>query len=253
MRASVFWTSGILVTASVLAAGCGPAGTYDPEQVLTGGGVPGSPAQPTASNQPQPGTQPAPQAPIGAACQTSGNQICLSVKYVSYVDPSTLAPVTAQDQAIANVTAANELWSGCGVAYEIEQFQTVSAAEHGLSFSPSNMIELDQARSAFAVGTELLVISTGTWNRSGTLGNSTANAWTTMPGAGPFGTVLEAPVSTLGAIIAHELGHYLSLVHVADEFDLMNPIVYDDSTVITPTECSSSRAAAAFFWPQMYR
>jgi predicted Zn-dependent protease len=71
-----------------------------------------------------------------------------------------------------------------------------------------------------------------------------ANAWTAMPGQTPSGAVLESRVADNANIIAHEVGHYLSLDHTSDQSNLMNPIIYDNSTTITEQQCQDMRHTA---------
>ena len=97
------------------------------------------------------------------------------------------------------------------------------------------------------------LVTTGTWDRSGSLGETTANAWTSMPGGGPYGSVLERPVGLNSHLIAHEIGHYMNLVHVSDSGAMMNPIIYSTSNRISATQCKTARSAALYFWAQMIR
>lgn len=231
-----------------------PEGGMDPALALGIDPVIGQPAPITSAAGPEPGPTSAPRPPIGESCQSGNpNQICLALKYVTYIDPTTELPVIDQAGALNNLQVFNQLWSQCGIGFQIEQFISVQPSDYGLNFNTASLAELDQVRSAFADNGELLVVTTGTWDRSGTLGQSEANAWTTMPGTGPYGTVLEEPVSTIPNMVGHELGHYLNLLHVSDDTDLMNPIIYTSSMALTSDQCSTVRAAAAFFWPQMYR
>jgi hypothetical protein len=177
----------------------------------------------------------------------------LALKYVVYLNPDTREPVVTQARALANVHAVNQVWQQCGVHFQIEQFATVNPTDYGLNYLTVSYAELDSVRAAFADNGEMLVVTTGTWDRSGTLGSTAANAWTAMPGAGPHGTVMERPVSSFANIIAHELGHYMNLHHVDDEADLMNPIIYSNSGGLNSDQCATVRSAIAFFWPQMYR
>jgi hypothetical protein len=250
----------LALAAAVLAAlcllsvltGCGAApGAADPALLLGASNVVGSYGPITAGTPAGPGAAAPPRASVGPSC--SGQGTCLALKYVSYIDPATGAPVIGSDEAVQNLSGINQLWAACGVQFEIEQYAPVDPARYSLNFSTASYAELDQIRGAFAQSGELLVVTTGPWDRSGDLGSSEANAWTAMPGGPLQGTVLEAPVGGIANMIAHELGHYLNLSHVADELDLMNPIIYSSSDNLTADQCGTVRSATAFFWPQMYR
>lgn len=193
-----------------------------------------------------------PSPPIGDSCAQNGG-ICLALKYVSYLDPVEDVAITDRAAAIANVRSINALWGQCGVGFQIEQYMAVRPEDHGLSFETRSIAELNRIREVYSDNGELLIVTTGQWDRSGTLGDSAANAWTTMPGGGAHGVVLEEPVAGFTNIIGHELGHYLSLLHVRDELALMNPVIYANSLALSAEQCSIVRSAASFFWARMYR
>lgn len=240
------------VTLATLAGCQTSAGSMDPSLLLNGDPVIGQAAPIPSGTTPSAGPTSTASPPIGPSCQGQ-SPICLALKYVVYVDPSNGAPVVTQSQAISHVQAINKLWGQCGIQFQMEKYLAARPADYQLNFRTESYDELDQVRAAFADNGEMLVVTTGTWNRSGTLGESSANAWTAMPGTGVHGTVLEEPVSGFANIIAHELGHYLNLIHVSDDTDLMNPIIYSDSDALSGDQCEGVRTAAAFFWPQMYR
>ncbi|MGK5082624.1 matrixin family metalloprotease, partial [Bdellovibrionota bacterium FG-1] len=190
---------------------------------------------------------------VGDSCQSSDPQhLCVALKYVPYLDGNG-APVVTSAQAIANVTAINKVWAQCNIGFQIDEFVPANPKDFGFSFQTANLSELDPIRTAFDDDHTLLVVTTGTWNRSGTLGNTGANAWTNMPGSGPYGAILEQPVGTNANIVAHELGHYLNLDHVSNLPQLMNPIIYDTSTQLTATECATARSAVTGYWKKMMR
>lgn len=212
----------------------------------------------TSTPSPLPSTTPTPEptptpSTVGSSCSgSSTNQYCLGLKYVVYADSSG-TPVVTQDQAISNLKSINEVWSQCGIAFQMDSFLAADPEEYRLTFNTANTSELDDIRAAFEESSTLLVVTTGKWNRSGTLGNTGANAWTNMPGQTYLGSILEAPVGTYPNIIAHEIGHYLNLGHVSDQSDLMNPIIYDTSKKLTTSQCSEAKSAINYFWKKMIR
>jgi hypothetical protein len=181
---------------------------------------------------------------VGNSCVSKDpNHICLGLKYVVYKNPRG-SPVASEADALKNLAVVNQVHSQCNVAFQVEEYDAVDPVGYGLAFNTANSSELDSIREAFADAKRLLIVTTGAWNRSGTLGTSKANAWTAMPGSGPYGAVFEAPVATYSNIFAHELGHYLNLDHVSDPSDILNPVIYRSSTALTENQCEIERAAA---------
>jgi hypothetical protein len=174
------------------------------------------------------------------------------LKYVVYVD-SNGTPVVTQDQAISNLKSINQVWSKCSIAFQIDQFLASNPSDYQLTFNTANSSELDDIRSAYEESSTILVVTTGKWNRSGSLGSTGANAWTNMPGQTYLGSILEAPVGTYPNIIAHEIGHYLNLDHLNDQSNLMNPMIYDTSTQLTSSQCSEAQSAINYYWKKMMR
>jgi hypothetical protein len=195
----------------------------------------------------------APAGVVGPTCKSGDtSKVCLSLKYVAYKSPSG-TPVVTQDDAIKNIKDINQVWSQCGVAFQIGSYVAADPKASGLKYNTANNAELDDIRKAYGDETNLLVATTGPWDREGTLGNTAANAWTAMPGENLYGAILEKSVGTFGNIIAHELGHYIGLDHVSDESDLMNPVIYDSSSKLTQDQCSTARSTIASDWQRMVR
>lgn len=191
---------------------------------------------------------------VGDSCRSSDPEhLCLGVKYVVYLDSAKSAPVVTRDQAVKNIRQINSVWAQCKLGFQIDQYVVANPADYRLAFATANNADLTDIRRYFGDDRTLLVATTGRWDRSGTLGKTSANAWTSMPGSGPYGSVLESAVGTFANIIAHELGHYLDLEHVSDASDLMNPIIYDNSIKLTQAECDTARETATDFWKAMLR
>ncbi len=182
----------------------------------------------------------------------SPDHVCLALKYSVYRDHLG-EPVVSQAEAFQNVREVDQVWSQCKIGFEIESFVQVDPSEDQLNYRPADTGELDIIRRRLEDPEHLLVVTTGTWNRAGTLGRSPANAWTSMPGENLYGAILEKPVGRFGNIIAHELGHYLNLDHVNDAQSLMNPVIYDNSTSLSREQCENARYAVRTYWQKMIR
>lgn len=190
---------------------------------------------------------------VGPDCASSDeNNICLAVKYVVYKDEAGDELLSA-DSAVDNLKGINDIWSQCQISFQIDQFEAVAPEDLGLSYDPADETELYDIRSQFVDDSTLLLVNTGHWNRYGTLGNTAANAWTNLPGDFPYGVVLEHSVSTFSNIIAHEIGHYLDLLHVDDASDLLNPVIYPESTALSAEQCEIARSTALSSWKKMLR
>lgn len=201
----------------------------------TEGGAPGGMSTPTL---------PAPelnQTPADA--KTSARHLTLALKMVSYQDAQG-QPILSQDQAKKVVDGINALYATCNLSLVLEDYQSVKPGDQGLALNPSTMAELDQIRAKYNDPSRLFVVDTGRWDPSGGLGADGANAWTMMPGEATSGAVLESTVADNAPLVAHELGHYLNLDHVQNPSDMMNPVIYPESTQIESWQCDQMRDAA---------
>lgn len=189
----------------------------------------------------------------GTGCHNEDpNHICLALKYVVFKDGSG-TPVVSQEQAQKVVADMNDTWKQCNLSFQIDKYMPVNPADHGIAFGIANYTDLTKIRNTFQDSSTLLVATTGKWNRSGSLGQTGANAWTSLPGGGPYGAILESTVGTNANLIAHELGHYLNLSHVSDTNALMNPVIYSYSESLYSSQCQTARSAALYFWAKMIR
>lgn len=180
------------------------------------------------------------------------DSICLALKYVVYEDSSG-EPIETLKEAGLNVDDVNRLWAPCNVQFQIDRYLTLNPSRFHFRFRTADYNELHDIRKRLMDEETLLVVTTGAWDRSGTLGNTWANAWTSMPGEEFYGAILEQPVSRNANILAHELGHYLSLDHQSDPDFLMNPIIHRGSVLLSREECESARWAVRKFWKKMKR
>jgi hypothetical protein len=197
---------------------------------------------------------PAGSRPIGPRCESSDPQrFCVSLRYVVYQEPSQ-PPVVDEAQALGNLEVINSVWSQCGIAFQVDEYFEAEASRYSLRHRPAEYRELGDIRRVFGIESSFVVVTTGPWDRTGSLGSTGANAWTTMPGGdGPWGAILEKRVGSYSIIFAHELGHYLNLSHVSDSGDVMNPVIYSTSTKLEASQCDTARAAVTRFWQQALR
>lgn len=192
-------------------------------------------------------------APLGESCRAGdAGKICLAIKYVVYRTPAGM-PVASEAQAISNIENVNKVWAKCNLGFQIEEYIALKPPDYGLAYNTSTYRELDDIRDTLNDERTLLITTTGPWNRAGTLGGTSANAWTSMPGGAPFGVIVESTVGTFANIVAHELGHYLNLSHLTEASDLMSPIIYSNSTALNATQCRIARTAARSSWARMLR
>ncbi|MCM2323565.1 MAG: matrixin family metalloprotease [Oligoflexia bacterium] len=172
--------------------------------------------------------------------EASSEQLNLAVKYVEYLNPQG-QPVMSREALNTLTEKMNALVAGCKIRFVLEEVQEVEPAPLGLTYGLDSLGTLDKIRAQFDNPKQLVIVNTGEWAHESV---GSANAWTTMPGQTPSGAVIEAPVSDFAELVAHELGHYLSLDHVSDQSNLMNPVIYDNSRALDSGQCASMRETA---------
>jgi hypothetical protein len=177
----------------------------------------------------------------------ASDRLCIGLKYVAYTDSAGNAAAT-QAQAAQLTREMNQVWSACGIAFQLEVFQAVNPSDAGLTYNTGGFGEQDDIRAAFGDDRRFLIVATGPWNRGGG-----AVAWTQAPGAGAYGVVADHSVATDTNVMAHELGHYLSLDHVSDDSNLLSPVVYASSSGLSQSQCAAARDSATGFWTHMLR
>jgi hypothetical protein len=166
--------------------------------------------------------------------------LTLALKFVEFVGENG-QPVLSHGQVERVTEGMNRVFRICGIQFRLEDYLAVNPRSYGLGPESISMDSLDRIRGPFDTPKELVVINTGAWNHR-IMG--TANAWTMMPGELPSGSVIEGPVADDTALVAHEMGHYLSLEHVSDSANMMNATIYNSSTVIQNWQCVRMRHTA---------
>jgi hypothetical protein len=211
-------------------------------------GIPSAHADETPASAPT-----ATAAAAGTSCHSDDpSHVCLGMKYVVFKDSSG-KPVVSKEEAAANVQQINDVWKQCSLGFQIDEFVEATPKDAGLNYNTADYTELDDIRKKFEDDKTLLVVTTGSWDRNGSIGSTGANAWTSMPGESLYGAILEKSVGTFGNIIAHELGHYIGLDHADDTSNLMNPVIYDKSKGLSKSQCDTARKTTADFWQRMLR
>jgi len=216
--------------------------------VACGGGAPagGAVADPTEST-----LTPVKPTTSSACSSSDSGSLCLALKLVSYSDGS--STVADRTGAEALVRGINGVWSQCGIGFVLEDYEAIEPKNVGLDYGTVNMVDLPRIRLDLGSDHQLLVVLTGKWATAGDINDSGANAWTTLPGNSPYGAIIEKPVATNERLVAHELGHYLSLLHVHDASSLMNPVIHAGSRKLTSPQCQRARSTAITDWARMIR
>jgi hypothetical protein len=173
----------------------------------------------------------------------SRSSILLALKVVSFSKEGK-SPVLDEKRLNKLVQDINSIYSICNIRFKLEDFSKIKPETYGLPFHLSSVEKMHEIRRPFDDPRYLVVIATGSWDHKKM---GAANAWTAMPGESPAGAVLEEPVSTFAGIVAHEIGHYLSLNHLGDSTNVMNPIIYTNSNQLTASQCQNMRTTAVRF------
>jgi hypothetical protein len=167
------------------------------------------------------------------------------LKIVSYEDSSG-TPSLTKEQAVALVAGVNSIWQTCDIAFEIGEYVSIDPTTVGLTYGAGSQNELGTIRQKFATGTTFLLAATGPWSGS-------YIAWTVLPGAGPYGAVVDAEYASDKVAVAHELGHYMGLDHSGTSGNVMYAIVYSNDTNVTSSQCAATRATNEQYWQAMLR
>jgi len=186
-------------------------------------------------------------ATITEGCHSSDpSHLCIGVKYVVYKRADG-RPVATEDTVVSNLAEINRIWKECDIGFQVEKLEFVDPTLKGLSHGTAAATETEQIRQAYAEPNTFLIATTEEWN-------TTKNAWTNPPGSATHGAVIEGAVANYPSIIAHELGHYMSLDHVAGPSTaLMYYAIVPHPDPVSAGECAQARASVMRDWPQMRR
>jgi hypothetical protein len=172
--------------------------------------------------------------------------MCLGLKLVAYVDNSTGIPTINEADTQTLVSQINSVWSKCNIAFQLEDYEAVDPTRYGLSYGSDSEYELNDIRERFSTNDTFFVAVTGPWYGS-------TIAWTSMPGGGPFGTIVEQDYGHNAYTVGHELGHYMGLYHISNSTNLMNPYIGSNTSGLTQSQCDIARETNIEEWSAMRR
>jgi hypothetical protein len=166
--------------------------------------------------------------------------ITLALKFVEFQKQDG-QPILSESSVKDLVARINPYFENCKIRFQMEDYQSFDPKPIGLTFSIGSPKDMRTFRKPFDDSRYLVVINTHEWDH-GKMG--APNAWTALPGEVPSGVVMEAPVAAYPGLVAHELGHYLSLKHVSNSHNLMSSVIYRDSRNFTSEQCNQMRQTA---------
>jgi hypothetical protein len=179
------------------------------------------------------------------------------VKYVVLKQQPAAAANPTSSQVVTLLDSISKIWAPCEIRFVLDEYGAVAIDDYRLQYNPANQADLDTYRAAFDDGNHALFVETGTWNRSGTLGNDGSNGFATMPSSNPDipeGIVFEQGVATNPSLLAHELGHLVGgLDHTGDTTNLMDHFVSPRSTTLTPDQCNQARRTISSYFQDWTR
>lgn len=166
----------------------------------------------------------------------------MAVKYV-VLRPSggasAAGPAISREEAETVFDKMSELWSPCNVRFVLEEFVTATAAELGVPYHPGGASDRYRLRQAFTDSKRAVYIVTGKWDRERDPKDNGSNAFSSVPGDGPQGIVLESWVAKSHRLLAHEFGHISGDLDDTDgDDDLMNHMVGIKNTKLSAEQCA---------------
>jgi hypothetical protein len=185
----------------------------------------------------------------------------VSVHYMAFRDETGQA-LTDENTIKGALDKMSSEWSQCDVGFKLEKFEAIDPSVLGARYSPANYTELDEMRQKGQTNHDLLIVGTGPWDRTGTLGDSGSNCYSSFPGDSAQGIICERSQAASPSMLSHESGHWMNLMHPDDpsndgsdgtksndiSINLMNHMVAPENKQLLPQQCQRARAAV-----QQYR
>lgn len=173
----------------------------------------------------------------------NNEELTVAVRYMSFRESSGGAIV---DEATVKgmMGKISDVWSQCNISFVLEAYEVLDPSGIGAKMSPNSFYDIDTLRTKLQTDSDLLMVATGPWGRDGDLGNP--NCYSSFPGDEADGIVCEQKVTGNGNLLAHEVGHWLDLVHTSTGgTNLMSPVISPANSEISADQCATARTAIA--------
>lgn len=182
-------------------------------------------------------------------------KISIAVKFVALRPSQNGAPQLASRQEVEQLVARmSKLWSPCNVSFVLEEFVEPRAEDLGLPYNPGTPSDRFLIRQRLSDQKRATYIITGKWNRARDPYDNGSNAFSSVPGDGPQGIVLEDWVSRSHRLLSHEFGHLGgNLDDTSGPLDLMNHVVGAGNTQLSPEQCQQVVASIKQYNPDWLR
>lgn len=177
----------------------------------------------------------------------SEQELVLRLDFKNLTGPDGEGLLTKEEMT-SLLVRVNEIWSQCSVRFVTRLVENVNARSLGVPYQPKSQDDLSRIAAALNPGGfdhAIPLTVAGPWEffdrNTGLFLHGLGWVFTRADGAGieRIGAMIDARKirwRTHGEIIAHELGHTLSLSHHPDPANVMN-----GDSKLTPEQCTQAR------------